>query len=653
MAHTYEHGSRGDSAHRVAEPREKRGRLLAAWILLACFGLIGCDALEYEPSGENVGDAVPPTTGITVDLAASETITVWGQATLRYTLDLGGKTFVGVEVYLDGELFGTSESQTAFSFASTQVPDGRYTLRLVAYARSGTGSLADQLGAEVVVSEVMRTLVVDNAPPSPVRILGAEPVAGRLRLRWSAYPRSSFQEYRVYSGRYGQTRLRATLRDRDRTTWIDSLFVGGDVRYEVVVAAANGEVASEEFVVEAPVPQPLAFEPLGEDGIRLTWSASRFPGNVARYVIERQSTSFGAPWEAAAVTVDGRDTVIVDGVGDVFAAQYYYRIRTEAADDTAVESGGFRAWAEARRAVRDLVYLAASDAFVGFQVDEYDTRMGLVRLDAQTLDVQAERPFGGISYASVFAPRDGTRLFTMEDGVVRERDPHTLAVVRSLNLNTLLGVEVRPPDPVATEGGLILFSRVELQGPTRYFGRGVVAVDFDAGTVLAQRSGAPAYVTSMIDASADGRHALIYDGAPALYRLNESGQRFERVGSVSETSAFLGQGDRIASLLGSNIAILDTESLATIRTFPNTGGSRNVLVDPATGYVATYDGAYDNQSAPLLTVYDPVAGTEVAHLHIAADAFLGSYQLLNHTLWAGGFHRRLGPGERAYVGRLQ
>jgi hypothetical protein len=627
-----------------------RPALLVAFAGLAFAGLAfaGCDALEYEPSGENLGDAAPPTTGIAVDFASGRTLAVWGEVTLRYRLDLGGKSFAGVEVYLGDELFGTSESPHAFSFSSTRVPDGRYTLRLVAYARSGTGSLADRLGAEFVVDEVAGTLIVDNAPPQPVRVVGAEPVDGRLQLRWSPFTRPSFQEYRVYAGRYGQAALRATVTDAGRTTWTDSLFVGGAMDYEVGVFAAGGQAQSETFTFEAPVPQPLAFEPLGEGGIGLTWSASLFSRNVARYVVERKFTSLGASWEEVVVTASGLDTTHVDAAGDVFAAQYYYRVRTEAADGTAVESDAMVAWAEERRPVRDLVYLAASDAFVGFAVDEHGYKTGIVRLDAQTLEVQAEQPFGGVSYASAFAPRDGRRLFTIEDGVVRERDPRTLAVVRSLDLNALLGVSVRPPDPVAAENGRIFFSRVESQGPTLYYGRGVVAVDFDAGTIVASRSGGSAYATTMIDAAADGRHALIYDGEAALYRLNEPAGRFERVGPVPERSAFLGGGEEIVSLLGGDAVIRDTETLATIRAFSVAGGTRILLVDPVTGYLAGYDGPYDSDgSTSLLAVYDPATGAEVARVRVALDAFLGRYQLLNHTLWAGGFHRRLGPVGRA------
>ena len=623
-------------------------------LVLAALAFAGCDALEYEPAGENIGDVAPPATGITVEFASGGTFAVWGEVTLRYTLDLGGKPFAGVEVYVDNELFGVSESEHSFTFSSREVPDGRRTLRLVAYAHSGTGSLADRLGAEFVVSETAGTLIVDNAPPQPVRVVGAEPVDGRLQLSWSPFGRPSFQEYRVYAGRYGQSRLRATVTAWDRTTWIDSLFVGGAMDYEVGVFAAGGQAQSETFTFEAPVPRPLAFEPLGEGGIGLTWSASRFPSNVARYVIERKPTSLGAPWEEAGVVASGLDTALVDAAGDVFAAQYYYRVRTEAADDTAVESESMRAWAEERRPVRDLVYLTDPDAFVGFAVDEHGYETGVVRLDAQTLDVQAEQPFGGVSYASMFASRDGRRLFTMEDGVVRERDPRTLAVVRSLDLNALLGVSVRPPDPVAAENGRIFFSRVESHGPTLYYGRGVVAVDFDAGTIAGSRSGGSAYATIMIDAAADGRHALIYDGEAGLYRLNEQAGRFERVGPVPERSAFLGDGESIVSLVGGDAVIRDAETLATIRTFPVTGGASNILVDPATGYLAGYDGPYDRDgSTSPLAVYDPATGAEVARVQVALDAFLGRYQLVNHTLWAGGFHRRLGPAPRHHVGRVR
>jgi hypothetical protein len=637
MAHTYEHRSRGGTAHRVSEPR-RRGYLLATWVLLACFGLIGCDTLEYEPSGENVGDAAPPTTGITVDLAAGETITVWGQAVLRYTLDLGGKTFVGVEVYLDGELFGTSESQHSFSFASTQVPDGRYALRLVAYARSGTGSLADQLGAEVVVSEVVRTLVVDNAPPQAVRGLSAASVEGRLRLRWSPYPRTNFQAYHVYEIYSGQRRLRATLTDRTQVAWADPLFTGGNIRYVVAVEAAGGVAESEEVVVSVPPAAMLGFESLGEEGIRLTWSASPFPANVARYVLERRPDVAGALWEDAAVIPGARDTVYVDTVGEVFAARYVYRVRTEPFEAGVVQTETLlTAWSGDRLGVTGVVSLHASDGFAAYAPRADGLGADLVRIEAASFEIVADRPISVFGNSSVFATRDGARLFTISNGVVQEHDPRSLAVVRSLDLNALLGYQARPYTVVAADDGRLFFSRVELRDGTLYSGIGVDVVDFETGTFVG--SIRPPRGLALIDASANGRYALIAGSESALYEVNEAGT-FRRIGPVSETSRFLGHGDEVASFSGSVVQVLEAATLNVVRTFPMSTDFYRLLVDPATGYVAGYRDAPYGQAETTVSVYDPATGAEVTQ--IRAAALFESYQLQGNTLWGSGFYRRLG-----------
>lgn len=176
------------------------GRLHPA-LLLSAFALVGgCDAVTYEPSGENRVEVTPPQTGIVVDLdAAPDTLTVWGNIAVRYRFDLGGKPLVSTDLYVDGVLLSRySLADSLLQFDSRELEDGFRTVRVVAYAASQSGSLADVLGAETVAAAAELTLLVDNAAPSLVEVMEPDVHEGQLRIRWERYGRLNFRYYEIY-----------------------------------------------------------------------------------------------------------------------------------------------------------------------------------------------------------------------------------------------------------------------------------------------------------------------------------------------------------------------------------------------------------------------------------------------------------------------
>ena len=204
-------------------------------LALALVSLAACDSLTYEPSGDNRVGVEEPDPIRTVEIgAAADTLFFVGPSVLDYTADLGGRTLIKAEVFVDSLLVGLGDTYGSVYVDVHNVENGVHTLRLVLYTRSGTGSLADALGAEQVAGEITRAIEVDNGPAGSVAITSIGRQDGRVLVTWERYDRPNFSAYAVYRSLSGSVLPVATITDRNTTQWADSFYIGGyPVQYRV------------------------------------------------------------------------------------------------------------------------------------------------------------------------------------------------------------------------------------------------------------------------------------------------------------------------------------------------------------------------------------------------------------------------------------
>ena len=597
-------------------------------------------------------EVAPPATGIAVDFGVDgDTLGVWGKTTVNYRLHLGGKRFAYTDVFLDGEPLLSTQSLSSFEIDSRTLRDGPHELRLEAYAHSGTGSLADRLGAEFVLDRQTGVLVVDNAAPKPVDVKTVEVKEGRPVVTWERYPRANFQSYRLYRGLWdgshvphgcysegyssSDTYLVATIDDPAQTSWSDPRFVGGNVCYRVEVEAADQRAKGRPVVYEAPIPSLTGFTPLGERRIRLTWSATKFPANFARYILTRYEDRH---FKAIATLNGTEDTTFVDTISR-FGEIALYNVTTESsAGDIRRTDEELRAWVDPQvegigmpQRLGDH-YVARADSHLAVYSARYPD---LVLIDGSSKEILARY---GPNFGPFAATPDGTRLFSVKDRYVIEHDVQTLAPIREIDLRDLFGYEVRVGHLRAVDGGRLLFQVAEFRDGTRYV-RGNAIIDIEPLRLIDQQ-----YVKAM---SADGRYYIaassLTDGN-ALYEITDG--RPEAVSDLPETCPgrralafffFLEHGDAFAERCGSEITIRRTSDLAEERTFSITPDLEELGYDAESGYVfGVGEGRFQ--------MYDLRSGAEVASIDVAPIGTFwgGSYALINGTLWSGhGFYRAL------------
>ena len=248
---------------------EGRCSLLALVAVALCSGLLGCDGLGYTPSGEHFVEVEPPAVeGVTLELVGSDEVLVArGRVVLQYRLELGGRYINEIVVAAEPEEgaeipLGSTHDYERFVFDSSELENGRYTLHLRVRTNSGSGSLADVLGAEQLILTLSQPISVENGTPA-VAFTSVARVDGRVVIEWEPSRRVGFEYYelkRIYwSGSSWYDVLGPTrITNREATRFEDRAFVGGRVRYELTVGASGEDPHYTTIEHAEPPPQPLA-----------------------------------------------------------------------------------------------------------------------------------------------------------------------------------------------------------------------------------------------------------------------------------------------------------------------------------------------------------------------------------------------------------
>lgn len=310
-------------------------KLYAASLLGCLFFILACDELYFSPTKQNFVSLPKPPLGIFIDLTApTDTIYAWGNVRLKYKTDLErfGYRFSFIVIHVDTFKLGTTENQNEFEFDSKRLPNGRHKLRLELWAQTQSQSLAGRLGQEFAFNIREWPIVIDNMPPSWPYNNNLKPVQrlnGRLRLSWLPYTRINFQEYRIVQSSYDSegridTKLRAIIKDRRVTSWVDSLYVGGQITYWMELQAGGMILGCASQSYSHNITNYLEVLPSTGAHVTLRWRKNPY-NNFRYYAVRRKSFSGDPQPEIIYTTNDAADTVYVDDkIG--FGNWAYYQI---------------------------------------------------------------------------------------------------------------------------------------------------------------------------------------------------------------------------------------------------------------------------------------------------------------------------------------
>lgn len=286
-------------------------------ILLLLFIINSC---QYTPTGVNYVNITPekPVAYMNLDFAV-DTIKIWGTKYLNYWVDIGKRNADAVNLYIDNKLFFSSRVLIdSVLFNSGLYANSTHKLKIEVIANSGTGSISDVLGVEKVIFSKEWTLIIANQQPSPLKILSATPLDGRLKVEWEKYNYFNFQSYYLFKNNIKV----AEFDDKGLNYWIDSEYVCGSADYRVDIKAANNVCTGINFNYSDNYSNIIDLAITDSNKVRVTWSKNVFYNNFGSYAVYR-----GPDYEGKLISVlkNINDTTFLDE-DPLFGSEIKYSI---------------------------------------------------------------------------------------------------------------------------------------------------------------------------------------------------------------------------------------------------------------------------------------------------------------------------------------
>lgn len=271
---------------------------------------------NYEPDGVVFTEVSKPSvTGISVDLnmPVNSPYQLVQPTTFTYSINTGGKQLIRSDVFLNGTKVTTSSSPSVtFTVNPADLPTGTHALHIEVVFASGSGSLADVVGAEVIVVLMDRSLVVDHVIPGgsgpgspgndePFVLKSVKNVNNTIEVSWSKYSKFNFQNYKIKRTDFNDAGVivggaeLGPFNDANQTSVEDHSYLFGKSTYTITLTAANQEYSPPSIDFNHKY-RPRLFTNLkvnGDGTVKWT-SMKELSGNLGYYEIRIVNTSGGS-----------------------------------------------------------------------------------------------------------------------------------------------------------------------------------------------------------------------------------------------------------------------------------------------------------------------------------------------------------------------
>ncbi|NSW94174.1 MAG: hypothetical protein HPY62_05630 [Bacteroidales bacterium] len=215
------------------------------------FFMVSC---EFQPHDipiteiERPSNEGPP---VTINLNGyNDTIKIGNTTDFTYTVSGTQNKILSVTISIGDKVLHnyTVENPQSFSFSINpdEFPAGKYNLNIVLITSSGTGSIADKLGAEGYIYELDWPVIIDQALPQGPFLIEFEKVHNPegLKLSWPAFNHPNFNRYIIFRKfkPYQQAQEKiAEITNPLQSTYTDrSFWEGQDAEYQIIIVTPYG-----------------------------------------------------------------------------------------------------------------------------------------------------------------------------------------------------------------------------------------------------------------------------------------------------------------------------------------------------------------------------------------------------------------------------
>lgn len=206
-------------------------------LIILPIALFSCDypLFEYYDNPVNKDVQSPEVSIVKLDLEA-DTLYCYSGRKIQFSFTTNNQKIQGVKLRIDGlTIDSIMGSQGILEFKQYDVDNGIHKLELLVFTESGTGSIADKLGAESWVISREWVLLMDNTRSNNTRY---EVRDGLLNIQWDVYRAADFKSYVLQTGEWNPV----TLTETQELSFTDSTYIGVGRKYTVYVKKENGDL---------------------------------------------------------------------------------------------------------------------------------------------------------------------------------------------------------------------------------------------------------------------------------------------------------------------------------------------------------------------------------------------------------------------------
>jgi len=262
--------------------------------LLSVIFLAGC---EYHTDKVNYQDVKKPdNASMVINLNPSESkyiITDYKWFNYNSFTDKG--KIYNISVFVDTtKISDINDSIGSFKLDAGDYMDGNHTLTIIATTSSGSGSLADLLGAEGFVFSFSWDLMINYIKPEYVNLTRIFNDSGILKIEWEKYKRENFDRYEVIKTTWDNVNpphsiTVAIVKDRNQSYIYDSTFTGGHAAYYIKVFTRLSNYSTSGYLGFYEPYWPMQATWIQEDLVKLSWDKCNYPKVFKQYRIFRNN----------------------------------------------------------------------------------------------------------------------------------------------------------------------------------------------------------------------------------------------------------------------------------------------------------------------------------------------------------------------------
>jgi hypothetical protein len=259
--------------------------------LHALLVLLLCTTCTFESDEEFYKEVQQPnleTISISLDSHSStDTIYLFHPSEFTYSIDPGKSSITSTRVYLGEAQINWSAHGSRGSFRiGYPMKSGVFPLKIEFVADSGTGSLADRIGAEQIVASRQWIVKIDVEPPV-LPTLEFTKEDGFLKLSWPAHHKPDFERYYVVR-KYKSEERGFQILDKTENHWIDKGYTGctpDPVVYTVQIRTSNGNASITKSKSDSFQVTYGAFNS-SDSTVLVKWNTCKYTAAFKEYVID-------------------------------------------------------------------------------------------------------------------------------------------------------------------------------------------------------------------------------------------------------------------------------------------------------------------------------------------------------------------------------